>query len=140
MAIQPSVKSLQTMEVGVSGPDGANRMYITTGLALTGLGQFSQTAAGSTKKENYAVLIEPTLTTGQFRRAIASASLAQVSFTDFNPGENDGVRWEVEEVDADYDDESGQVELRFTLEIQVAGSAVVSLNTVAFTVTTLAEV
>ena len=140
MAIQPSVESLQTMEVGVSGPDGANRMYITTGLVVTGLGQFSQTGATSTKKENYAVLIEPTLTTGQFRRAIASASLAQVSFTDFNPGENDGVRWEVEEVDADYDDESGQVELRFTLEIQVQGSAVVILNTVAFTVTTLAEV
>ncbi len=36
-AIQPQVESLQRMEVGVSGPDGVNRMFITTGLARTNL-------------------------------------------------------------------------------------------------------
>jgi hypothetical protein len=89
---------------GISGPGGADRMYITAGVLQTwGPGAF-------------AGLIDPILEPGQFRRAIASASL-------MSTGKEYGVVYTLSEVDADWDDESGKVELRFSLDgeaIQIA--------------------
>ena len=48
--------------------------------------------------------------------------------------------WRVDEVDADFDDEEGKVQLRFTLSVRVTGTGTASLDTIPFTVTTLAKV
>lgn len=134
-AIQPQVESLQHMEVGVSGPDGVNRMFITTGLARTNL----NASSNQLRKENYAIHVEPPLTASQFRRAIATAAVSDARFYDYT-AQQDGMHWRVEEVDADFDDEEGKVQLRFTLLVQVNGSGQAGLDAVSFTVTTLAEV
>ena len=135
-AIQPQVESLQHMEVGVSGPDGVNRMFITTGLARTNL----NASSNQLRKENYAIHVEPPLTASQFRRAIATAAVSDSRFFDFNAAQQDGMQWRVDEVDADFDDEEGKVELRFSLLVEVIGSGQAGLDAVSFTVTTLAEV
>ena len=134
MAITPNVVSLQNMEVGVAGPDGANTMFITTGLAKASL-----FISSGSRKENFAVHVGPSLTAGQFRRSIATASLAEIQFGDFSTTKVDRMRWEIEEVDADFDDELNLVELRFTLEIEASSASQTFLQTVSFTVTTLAE-
>lgn len=136
MAIQPNVESLQHIEVGVSGPDGANRMFITTGLARTGLYVYSNEST----KENYSLHVEPPLTASQFRRAIATAAVGEARFNDYDAGQQDGMHWRVDEVDADFDDEEGKVQLRFTLLVRVTGTGTASLDTIPFTVTTLAKV
>ena len=134
MAVTPNVVSLQNMEVGVAGPDGANTMFITTGLAKASL-----FISSGSRKENFAVHVGPSLTVGQFRRSIATASLAEIEFRDFSPPQTDRMRWEIEDVDADFDDEANRIELRFTLEIETSSGSQTLLRTVSFTVTTLAE-
>jgi len=106
------IKNLQSMEVAVSGPEGANRLFIVNGTA-----QISLAAASNgnqvIQKETFTLLVGPALTRKQFYRATASAFLTNTSQQ--NPGA--GAGWLVETVDADWDDESKQVELR--AEIQV---------------------
>lgn len=136
MAVQPSVDNLQHVEIGVSGPDGANRMFITTGVATIS----HYAGSNQTVKENYSVHVEPALTASQFRRAIASAAFGQLAFYDYNAAENDGMSWQIEDVDADFDDEAGKVELRFTIEITTTGTGNARVGDVSFTVTTLAKV
>jgi hypothetical protein len=134
MAIEPNLVSEQLMEVEVAGPDDANTMYLATGLA-----RFSLTASqAQTKKENFAVHVGPSLSVEAFRRSIATVSLAQVRFHDYSPADADIMRWEIEEVDADFDDEAEKVELRFTLEVQASTSSATSLQTVSYWVGILA--
>ena len=137
MAVQlQQVDNLQHMEVGVSGPDKANRMYITTGIARTN----HSVGSNANLKENYSLHVDPPLTASQFRRAIATAAIAEAKFYDSYYAQNDGMDWRIEEVDADFDDETGKVELHFTLYVEVTGIGNASLESVSFTVTTLAEV
>ena len=136
MAITLKVADLQHVAVGVSGPDGANRMFITTGRVTT-----NQTAvANQTTKENYSIHVEPFLSVSQFRRAIASVAFAELELVDYNAGQYDGMRWRIEDVDADFDDELGKVELRFTIEVKTTGSGSTRVGPVSFTVTSLARV
>jgi hypothetical protein len=134
MAIEPQVDDLQHMGVGVSGPDGATRMDITTGIARVNL----YASSSATVKENFTVHVEPSLGPGQFRRAIATAAVARVGVNDWDPSTGDSMTWGVEDVQADFDDEAGKVELRFTVEVRTSGSGSTYLESVAFTVTTLA--
>jgi hypothetical protein len=75
------------MSVLVNGPDGANTLFIATGLMLCA--HFEQTAnTGDTPalEDTFEVILdEPRLAPGQFRRSIASASLAAISNLDLNP-------------------------------------------------------
>ena len=105
MAVVPKIVELQSVAVeGISGPNGADRMYITTGVARF-------TAPGPAG-DVYATLLEPTLEPGQFRRAIATAS-----------AEAAGGPFTIADVQADWDDESGMVELRFTAQYDVTAIA-----------------
>jgi hypothetical protein len=135
VAITLQVADLQHVAVGVSGPDGANRMFITTGRVTT-----NQTAvSNTTTKENYSIHVEPLLSASQFRRAIASVAFAELELSDYN-AQYDGVRWRIDDVDADFDDELGRVGLRFTIEVRTTGTASARVGPVSFTVTTLARV
>ena len=118
--MQPfTIESQQTVLVeGLTGPAGATQMYITTGFA-----QLSAAYQPNAAQE-FSGLIEPTLTAGQFRRAIASASPAtlavwQMGMPAAGTSQNVSARWAVNAVDADWDDESGKIELTF--ETQTGG-------------------
>jgi hypothetical protein len=94
----------QKMEVGVYGPDGANRLLIYTGTVKFNL-------KGNDGAWNHDILsfrVGPQLSHNQFIRAIASASLAKL----YNVSTADNAGWYIDNVDADWDDESGYVELR----------------------------
>jgi hypothetical protein len=93
----------------------------------------------TTATETFSVLVGPQLTRRQFIRAIATASLAKTQV--FNITANASSAWNILNVDADWDDESGQVELR--IDVQVSGSGGnqgASINGLAFHVTILAAV
>src|SRR5436309_4189122 len=63
----------QILEAVVAGPDGANRLFTVTGAANVQI-----LASGDPDPVNptWTFLVAPTLTRGQFYRAIAAASVA----------------------------------------------------------------
>lgn len=93
---------------GIEGPEGSDRMYVITAFVpanWTG---------------DYSTLIGPKLSTGEFRRSMAIAGLAGFRVSQAKPmidASSPGLSvWlEITDVEADWDDESGQVELRFTI-------------------------
>lgn len=113
-----TIESQQTVLIdGLTGPDGATQMYITTGFIQLQGGQQNATL-------EFSGLIEPTLTAGQFRRAIVTASPAtlavwQMGMPPVGAAQNVSARWSVNSADADWDDETGKIELQF--ETQTSG-------------------
>jgi hypothetical protein len=65
--------------------------------------------------------------------AIATPNAIEIQGRDANTWE----MWVVNEVDADFDDETGQTQLRIEVEVQGGGAAVV-INSISFQVTVLA--
>ena len=108
------IENLQQMEVVVSGPDEANRLIIIDGLIDTG--NIAADSLSRTNKQTFSVLLGPKLTNRQFLRAIATASFARTDTF----GHTMCNIWDV---DADWDDESGQVELRIEAEVGVFSSS-----------------
>ncbi|MEZ0240089.1 MAG: hypothetical protein ACAH65_04760 [Chloroflexota bacterium] len=113
-----TIESQQTVLVeGLTGPDGATQMYITSG--------FIQLMGGAQNTTiSYSGLVEPTLTAGQFRRAIVTAAPAtlavwQMGMPPAGVTQKVSARWSVSSADADWDDESGKIELQF--ETQASG-------------------
>jgi hypothetical protein len=117
MATPVTITSEQTVEVGVNGPDDITRMYIVTGIANPTLTVESQ-AGGEleTQTGTFEAHVGPSLTTAEFRRAVATASLTLLQ------GQGSGAlitEWSVTDVDADYDDDQGKVQLQFDLLVAV---------------------
>src|SRR5215468_10973715 len=110
------VVSQQTLQVGVNGPNDATALHIVTGIAqcnlsvCAGPGQFAQQQA------TFAAKVGPNLTPAQFRRATASASIASIVL---NGQGGNFAQWSVTSVEADYDDDSSQVQLEFDLSVIV---------------------
>jgi hypothetical protein len=92
----------QQLEVGVNGPDGANRMFVIDGTAAFTL---TPGAGNDTISDTLRFPVGPTLTPAQFVRAIATASLASIA----NGGLANNAQWAVNSVDADLDDQTGRV-------------------------------
>jgi hypothetical protein len=127
--------NLQTIEAVVSGPDGANRLFTVTGMA-------NASVAGS-QKETFTVLIGPKLSRQQFHKAIGSAFLADIAINFVQSIASGLAGWSVAEVDADWDDESQQVELRVDLQTTMRTPPVAmnpSMARFGFQVTILAAV
>jgi hypothetical protein len=123
------IRNLQQMEVVVSGPDEANRLIIIDG--QFDMGRILADSVNRMNKQTFRVLLGPKLTHREFVRAIATASFARIEtsrHTMFN----------IWDVDADWDDESGYVELRIEAEVGAFSSGHASLNAIAFHVTILA--
>jgi len=130
------VVNLQQIEAVVAGPDGANRLFAVTGQLDATINVFS---SGS-QTQTFTVLLGPVLTRQQFFRAICTASAAKTSFrVQTPPGE---YSFGVSSSDADWDDESGQVELRIEAFVNLSGGAnnFAAINGLAFQVTILAAV
>ena len=134
------IQNLQQLEAVVAGPDDANRLFIIDG-------QFEQSVSVDSisgvvaKKEIFTVLVGPVFTRKQFARAIATASFTRTGLrTTPNPPVA-VVAWQILDVDADWDDESGQVEVRIEAEVECSGATKSAfINGFAFHVTILAAV
>jgi hypothetical protein len=143
MPREAQVLDSQTMEVGINGPDKANRMYIATGkLDINWAGYDTHASGyGTIMRETFTALIDPQLEKEQFHRSVAMASLATFSYNDQDSTQNDGVQWAIEEAQVDFDDESGKVQLRVAVMLKPQGKGCyAAINQIAFQVTTLARI
>jgi hypothetical protein len=138
MAIKiAQVQNLQQIDVLVAGPDDANHLFIIDGQFDASLFIGSQGTGFVTAKETFSVLIGPKLANRQFVRAIGTASFVKTQIANIAPGGS--ATWNIVDVDADWDDESGQVELRIEAQVNCSGSnQSASINAFAFHVTILA--
>ena len=118
MPVQANISNKQSFEVIIQDADGANRMIVCTGKLNFLHSASDNTASGNgvTQKETFKALIDPQLEAGQFKRALVVASFDDIEYRDNDPTQRDSTRWVIEEAQADFDDESGQVELRVLVE------------------------
>jgi hypothetical protein len=138
MAIKiAQVQNLQQMDVLVAGPDDANHLFVIDGQFDTSLAIGSQGTNFAVAKETFSVLIGPKLANRQFVRAIATASIVKTQIANIKTG---GLAaWNILDADADWDDESGQVELRIEAQVDCMGANQnVTITGFAFHVTILA--
>ena len=126
----------QEMTVVVSGPEDANRLIICTGEA----GIYSS-VSDNRDTRTYTFLVGPALERRQFVRAIVSAGLTRPDFR-IQPGatttDNISATWNVLSADADWDDESGQVEVRVEIQVVAGPSTQVGLRGISYNVSILA--
>jgi len=94
-----------------------------------------------TKKEIFTVLVGPVLTSKQFVSANATVSVAKTFMSNVAAGSGVNGGWRILGADADWDDESGQVELRIEAEVEsVSAGLTLQIDGFAFHVTILAAV
>ena len=145
MAVQiptGAIQNLQQIEAVVAGPYDANRLFIIDGQFDSRV-EVETHGGSSTQKETFSVLVGPVFNKHQFSRAIATASFTKTSFA--SGGGGAGAGWYILGVDADWDDESGQVELRIEAEVEAdmfgpSARQYVAIMGFAFHVTILAAV
>ena len=139
MAIKiAQVQNLQQLDVMVAGPDDANHLFIIDGQFDTSLAIGSQGPNFAVAKETFSALVGPRLTNRQFVRAIATASIIKTQIIHTAPG-GFAATWNIIDVDADWDDESGRVELRIEAQVSCSGSnPSASIDGFGFDVTILA--
>ena len=140
MAIKiAQIENLQQLDVLVAGPDDANHLFIIDGQFNVSLAIASQGNNFATAKETFSVLIGPKLANRQFVRAIATASIVKPQIGNIKTG--GFAAWNIVDADADWDDESGQVELRIEAQVDCVGANQnVTINGFAFHVTILAAI
>jgi len=98
-----------------------------------------QSSNNDLQRDTFTFLVGPTLTRRQFIRATATASIvrfnifATVTTTLGNTG------WNINSVETDWDDESGQVEVRVEFSVQAHNNAV-TLTGLGYQATVLAEI
>lgn len=124
----------QVLEAVVSGPDGANRLFICTGTADV---QMSLRRNQEQITETWTFFVGPPLARGQFYRAIGTASVSLQTMDIL--GAPAGFTVQIVSVEADWDDESERVEMR--VEILLGSSLTsVNVNQLRYWVTMLAKV
>lgn len=127
-----SVTNLQVIEVGVTGPGRARRLFLISGQMPANLGFGANPNQSQSQRQVVVAKIGPELTAEQFIRAEAAAALSawQIFGTPSN------VQMSVDDMDADYDDESGKVAIEIEVSAQIsagAASSSVSVGKVSFT-------
>jgi hypothetical protein len=124
----------QVLEAVVSGPDGANRLFICTGIANV---QMSLGRDQGEITETWTFFVGPTLTRGQFYRAIGMASVSLQTMDIL--GAPAGFTIQIVSVEADWDDESEKVEVR--VEVLISSSLTsININQLRYWVTILAQI
>jgi hypothetical protein len=124
----------QVLEAVVSGPDGANRLFICTGVANV---QMSLGRNQGQITETWTFFVGPTLTRAQFYRAIGTASVSLQTLDIL--GAPAGFAIQIVSVEADWDDESERVEVR--VEVSLSSSlTTVNIDQLRYWVTILAKV
>ena len=132
----PVVSTAQdhVLEAVVNGPDGANRLYTCTGVALSSL---QVSGAGQVTNTIITFPIGPVLQRRQFIRAIATATPDLQVYGQVLPLQ---LTLQVVSVEADWDDESGRAEVRVELSLYAAAQTWLTVGQVRYWATILAEV
>lgn len=134
-----TLSNVQSVEIPVSGPNGANRLFITNGLAQINLTATSSSSGGTTERDTFATLIDPELE--HFHRAIATGGLGHARFRQPNASQPFDLSVRIRSIEADWDDENRKVQLRIEVEAYAHyPSAYTSVQTIPFQVITLAQV
>src|SRR5215212_2736642 len=135
--IQPNqIQNLQQIEAAVAGPDGADRLFTVTAQFDGGVNAFSQGNTSGQQTQTFTVLLGPVLRRQQFVRAIGTASVARTQVNMQTVPNSFAMN--IVGIDADWDDESGQVELRLEANVSVSGNNnSATINGFAFHVTIL---
>lgn len=134
MAQKVTPTNIQKMEYDVTTSEGAARVTVVCGtLSVTG-------AYGATggRKDTVRALVDPTLQPGKFRRAVAMASLLFTTF-DIATTPSNGY-WAIDDVQATYDDETGQILLEVDIAVASSTGGTPTIQKIGFQVTTLAIV
>ena len=110
----------QEIQVSVSGPEDANRLILCSGDANV----FVQ-ATNDEVNTSWSFLVGPILQRRQFLRAIISSGLTKfgIGAVQADGALNVGAHWTIVSADADWDDESGQVEVRVEINVNTQGSS-----------------
>jgi len=141
------IENLQQIEAVVAGPDDANRLFTIAGQFVLGFSAVLGRGEGARREVSgtYTLLLGPRFTRRQFSKAIASVWLTK-TYTSFGTAATAATpiffSLGISGVDADWDDESGQVELRFDVYADVGGGAPsrAQIDSIAFQVTILGSV
>ncbi len=135
MADLIKIENPQSIEVGISGPDGANRLFIYTGTAVF----LSEGPEFGWKADSLIFvplempgMIKRVFSRRQVHKAIGSAGLAAI----YNPGNTGYAGWAIDSTDADWDDESGNVVV--TIKLAINGEKA-TMARISYHVTVLAE-
>jgi hypothetical protein len=121
------------IEAVVAGPDGANRLFTITGVAFA----FISVNPNQQKIETWTFLVGPAFTRGQLYRAIGAASVSsQFVHLQTAPG---NFQIEIPSVEADWDDESGRVEMRVEVALSAGPGVTMSISHLRYWVTILAQ-
>ena len=142
MATLVTPDRLQKLEFDVTTAEGPGRATTVTGAIPIFLGAFSQ-GSFVTQKDSFKVLLDPTLTPGQFRKATAMASFAQFSSQEqqATAGGQNAAGWQIDDAQATLDDETGKVQLVVDVAVTAFGSSMsVVAQSLMFQVTTLAKI
>jgi hypothetical protein len=124
----------QVLEAVVAGPDGANRLFTITGAANVGI----FVTAGQQQTQTWTFPVGPTFTRGQFYRAIGAASVSSQNVNiQMTPG---SFQVQINSVDADWDDESGRVEVRVEFFLSASAGATANIIGLRYWVTILAQI
>ncbi|MBU7028979.1 MAG: hypothetical protein HXS48_18740 [Theionarchaea archaeon] len=112
MALSPEyIENEQDLEVVVRGPGDTNRLFIYTGTAVFNF----RGTGGSWKRDSISFEVGRSFTSSQFRKAIATASLASIS----NDGTAANAGWAVDRVDVK---RSSSGKMRITAKLAVRDS------------------
>lgn len=133
------IENQQRIEAAVAGPDGATRLFVFAGLLQADIATYCSAAQTVSQTQTFTVLIGPVLSRRQFVQAIATAAIAGTS-TGFQtlPAQFSS---QINGVDADWDDESGQVNLSIEVSVSATGTMVNNcIQKLSFQVTILAAI
>lgn len=134
MAYLIVAQNIQKLEYDVTTAEGSSRVTVVTGMLPQGLQAYSNNAATVTQSYSLRTLVDPKLSPGQFRKAAALAAITDVYFgANATPA---SYEFGVQEVEATFDDESGQIVLRVDVTVQAMNGSLVA-NKLNFQVTTL---
>jgi hypothetical protein len=123
----------QVIEAVVAGPDDANRLFTITGAANINI----FVSGGQQKTETWTFLVGPTFTRRQFCRAIGTASVSTQNLNVQTAPMS--VQVSINSVEADWDDESGRVEVRVEVFLTASASANANISQLRYWVTILAQ-
>lgn len=135
MATLVTPTNLQKLEYDVTTAAGPSRVTVVTGMISANI--FA--SSNSNQSGSFKALVDPQLNPGQFIKATATASLNSIT-TQFGVTPSLTL-WRIDEVEATFDDESRQVQLRIDATVGTSGNNSSSqLLAIGFQVTTLAKI
>ena len=124
--------NLQKLEYNATTAEGPCRVTIVNGTMELDLQAVSPGGAAATESGSFKALLDPSLTPGQFRRAIGTASLTTIWHNHNAITGATSFQWFIDDVQASFDDEEGRVQL-------VVDARVVATISISFQAITLAK-